>query len=95
MARRSKQLGVRFSDEEFLRIAAAAQAMQMTPTAWLRLQALRSLDRLREIPRWKPPPTIRRHRATKLSVRLGQRGGEQHYEPLGEKYSQSQERKDR
>ena len=70
MEANTRQLGVRFSEEEFLRIAAAAQAMQMTPTAWLRLQALRSLDGLRETPSWKALPATA---AAKLTHTAGTR----------------------
>lgn len=41
---RIKQLGVRFSAGEFIQISAAADAAGLTPTAWVRHQALRSLE---------------------------------------------------
>jgi predicted DNA-binding protein len=79
METKTRQLGVRFSDEDFLRIAAAAQATQMTPTAWLRLQALRSLDGFREIPTWKPPPATV---TTKLTHTAGTRFTREQMEAL-------------
>ncbi len=80
MARRSKQLGVRFSDEEFVRIAAAAQAIGTTPTAWLRLQGLRFLDDYPETPKWKPPPAT--DASTKLTHTAGTRFTQEQMEAL-------------
>jgi hypothetical protein len=39
---RQKHIGVRLSDEEFLRLAAVAALASMSPAAWLRYMALRS-----------------------------------------------------
>jgi hypothetical protein len=39
---RQKHIGVRLSDEEFLRLAAVAALASMRPAAWLRYMALRS-----------------------------------------------------
>src|ERR1700731_390097 len=39
---RIKQLSIHVSAGEFLRLAAAAEATEMTPTAWVRHQALRT-----------------------------------------------------
>jgi hypothetical protein len=52
---RVKLLGVRFTAGEFVEIAAAADALGMTSTAWVRHQALRALDGRSEWPAWIPP----------------------------------------
>ena len=55
---RTKQLNVRVTAEEFLRLAAAAGGVAMTPTAWIRHQALRAAAGLplSPSPPFRPPP---------------------------------------
>ena len=56
MAARIKLLGVRFSAGEFVQIAASADALEMTPTAWVRHQALCALNGKADPPaRFHPP----------------------------------------
>lgn len=55
MTARVKLLGVRFTAGEFVEIAAAADTLGMTPTAWVRHQALRALSGKSEWPTWIPP----------------------------------------
>jgi hypothetical protein len=54
---RTKQLNVRVVADEFLRLAAAAGSVGLTPTAWIRHQALRAAAGLPQSP-WpfRPPP---------------------------------------
>jgi len=55
---RIKLLGVRFSAGEFVRISASADALGMTPTAWVRHQALCVLNGKPEpAARFQAPPT--------------------------------------
>ena len=54
---RIKHLSIRVSVGEFLRLAAAADALGMTPTAWVRHQALCAADDAPSSPApFKPPP---------------------------------------
>jgi hypothetical protein len=54
---RIKHLSIRVSAGEFLRLAAAADALAMTPTAWVRHQALCAADGASPSPApFKPPP---------------------------------------
>jgi hypothetical protein len=54
---RIKLLGVRFSAGEFVRIWTSAEAQDMTPTAWVRHQALLALEGNTEPPAWKSYPS--------------------------------------
>lgn len=78
---RIKLLGVRFSAGEFVRISASADALGMTPTAWVRHQALCSLDGKPEpAPRFQAPPVA--DPPAKLTRTAGTRFSEEHFEAL-------------
>jgi hypothetical protein len=54
---RIKLLAVRVSAGEYLRLAAAAEAAGLAPSAWVRHQALHAADlRPEPVPRFQPPP---------------------------------------
>ncbi len=78
---RIKLLGVRFSAGEFVRISASADALGMTPTAWVRHQALCSLDGKPEpAPQFQAPPAA--DPPAKLTRTAGTRFSEEHFEAL-------------
>jgi len=78
---RIKLLGVRFSAGEFVRISASADALGMTPTAWVRHQALCSLDGKPEPQlRFQAPPAT--DPPAKLTRTAGTRFSEEHFEAL-------------
>lgn len=81
MAARIKLLGVRFSVGEFVRIATAAESLEMTPTAWVRHQVLRSLESQPEPAAWAPPPAVTGP-AVKLTRTAGTRFTEMQMEAL-------------
>jgi hypothetical protein len=60
-------------------VAAAAQAIGMTPTAWLRHQGLRFLDDFPDMPKWKPPAATG---ASKLTHTAGARFTQHQMEAL-------------
>jgi hypothetical protein len=63
---RSKQLTVRFSTGEYLRLAAAAEALAMRPTVWVRHQAVRAAAGIgKDASPFQAPP--RHSPATKLT----------------------------
>lgn len=71
---RIKLLGVRFSAGEFSRIADAAEAVGITPTAWVRHQALSTLNgkpdppaRFHAPPAAKPPAKLTRTAGTRFT----------------------------
>jgi mobilization protein NikA len=78
---RIKLLGVRFSAGEFVRISASADALGMTPTAWVRHQALCSLDgKPGPAPRFQAPPAA--DPPAKLTRTAGTRFSEEQFEAL-------------
>jgi hypothetical protein len=78
---RIKQLGVRFSASEFVRIAEAAAAFGMTPTAWLRHQGLSALNGKQDPPgRFNVPPAA--YPPAKLTRTAGTRFTEEQFEAL-------------
>jgi hypothetical protein len=80
---RIKLLGVRFSAGEFVRIAAAADALGITPTAWVRHQVLCALDgKQPQLPaRFQAPPAT--SPPAKLAKTAGTRFTETQFEALG------------
>jgi hypothetical protein len=78
---RIKQLNVRVSAAEFVRLAAAAEALAMTPTAWVRHQALRAVDDTSRpsAPFHAPPP---QSPPAKLTRTAGTRFTEAQFEAL-------------
>jgi hypothetical protein len=73
---RIKLLGVRFSAGEFVRIAVAANALGIRPTAWVRHKVLCALDGKPELPaRFQAPP------AAKPPARLTRTAGTRFTEP--------------
>ena len=78
---RTKLLGVRFSAGEFVRISASADALGMTPTAWVRHQALCSLNGKPEpAPRFQASPAA--DPPAKLTRTAGTRFSEEQFEAL-------------
>jgi hypothetical protein len=79
---RIKLLGVRFSAGEFVQISESADALGITPTAWVRHQALCALD-------GKPDPPARFHAPpaadppARLTHSAGTRFTEEQFEALG------------
>jgi hypothetical protein len=80
---RIKQLGLRLSAGEFLRLAAAAEAAAMTPTAWVRHQALRAAEGISDpaAPFQPPPP---QSPPAKLTRTAGTRFTQEQFEALDE-----------
>lgn len=80
---RIKHLSVRVSAGEFLRLAAAAELAAMTPTAWVRHQALRTADGVSTPPPpFRPPPL--QSPPAKLTRTAGTRFTEDQFEALEE-----------
>ena len=81
MAARIKLLGVRFSAGEFVQIAASADALEMTPTAWVRHQALCALNGKADLPaRFHPPPAT--DPPARLTRTAGTRFSDEQFEAL-------------
>jgi hypothetical protein len=81
MVARIKLLGVRFSAREFVRIVESADALGMTPTAWVRHQALRAIDGGQAPPAsFQPPPYT--DLPAKLTRTAGTRFSEAQFEAL-------------
>jgi Mobilization protein NikA len=78
---RIKLLGVRFSAGEFVRLSAWADAQGLTPTAWVRHQALSAINGKPEPPaRFQAPPTA--DSPAKLTRTAGTRFSEEQLEAL-------------
>lgn len=78
---RLKLLGVRFSAGEFLHISASAEALGLTPTAWVRHQALRAAEGKPEpSARFVAPPNA--SPSAKLTHTAGTRFTEEQFEAL-------------
>jgi hypothetical protein len=78
---RIKLLGVRFSAGEYVRIAELADALGITPTAWVRHQALCAIAGKRDLPaRFQAPPAA--DPPTKLTRTAGTRFTEEQFEAL-------------
>ncbi|HEV3459846.1 MAG TPA: plasmid mobilization relaxosome protein MobC [Thermoanaerobaculia bacterium] len=80
---RIKQLSIHVSAGEFLRLAAAAEVSAMTPTAWVRHQALRAADGISiPAPPFRPPPP--RDPPAKLTRTAGTRFSPAQFEAIQE-----------
>lgn len=78
---RLKHLGVRLSADEFLRVAVAAAAAAMPPSAWVRLVALSTADDAKE-PATPPHASPSGAPSAKLTHTAGTRFTEEQFEAL-------------